>query len=140
MSEIDEAAVRLRTVIRLLIRRAYRAAGEGVPNRSEQGVMVWLDEKGEMTPSALAAIEKVRPQTMGQTLDSLDKRRWIKRMPHPNDRRQILISLSPSGHKALLKMRGLRQAWLVDEFTKLNSKDRETLVAAIDILDRIAQS
>lgn len=140
MSEIDAAAIKLRTIIRLLIRRAYTVVGEGGPTRSEQGVLVWLDEKSEMTPSALAAIEKVRPQTMGQTLDSLGRRRWIKRTPHPKDRRQILISLSPSGRKALSKGREMRQAWLVSQLSKLNAKDRRTLIAALDVLDRIAQS
>jgi len=140
MNEIDTAAFKLRTAIRLLIRRAHRDSGEGIPTRSEQGVMSWLDEKGEMTPAALASIEKVRPQTIGQTLDSLDKRRWIKRTPHPTDRRQTLISLSPSGRKTLLKLREMRQSWLVDEFKKLDAKELHTLITAIDILDRIAQS
>jgi DNA-binding MarR family transcriptional regulator len=140
MSEIETAAQKLRTVIRLLIRRAYTEAGEEGPTRSEQGVLAWLDEKGDMTPSALAAIEKVRPQTMGQTLDALSRHEWIERNPHPTDRRQVLISLSPSGRKALSKGRELRQAWLVTEMGKLNVQDRKTLIAAIDLLDRMVQS
>ncbi len=140
MNEIDTAALKLRKVMRLLVRRAYAAVGEKGPARSEQGVLVWLDEKGEMTPSALAALEKVRPQTIGQTLDALDRRRWIKRTPHPQDRRQVLISLSLSGRKALNRGRDLRQAWLVDEFKKLNSQDLRAVLAGLEVLDRIAQS
>lgn len=140
MTEVDVLAARLRTMIRLMIRRAYTASGVGGPTRSEQGVMGWLDEKGELTPKALAAIEKVRPQTMGQTLDSLARRRWIRRTPHPTDRRQILISLSSSGRTALVKARELRQAWLVGELKKLNPTDRQALAVAMDILDRIIQN
>ncbi len=140
MNELNAMALRLRTMIRLLIRRAYIVVGEKGPARSEQGVLAWLDEKGEMTPGALAAIEKVRPQTIGQTLDALDRRGWIKRTPHPRDRRQVLISLSLSGRKALARGRELRQAWLVHELQKLNPKDRKTLIAGIEVLDRIAQS
>ncbi len=140
MNELDAAALKLRTVIRLMNRRAYSIVGEKGPARSELGVMVWLDEKREMTPGALAAIEKVRPQTMGQTLESLDRRRWIKRAPHPKDGRQVLISLSPSGKKALSRGREMRQAWLVHELKKLNPKDRKTLIAGVEVLDRIAQS
>ncbi len=65
MTDIDAAANKLQTVIRLLIRRAYTAGGASGPTRSEQGVLAWLHDKGEMTPSSLAAIEKVRPQTRG---------------------------------------------------------------------------
>lgn len=139
MNEVDEVALKLRTVIRLLVRRAYSVVDNG-PARSEQGVLAWLDEKGAMTPGALATIEKVRPQTMGQTLEALDRRRWIKRTPHLNDRRQTLISLSPAGRKALVKAREQRQTWLVNQLNKLKNKDLQTLIAALDTLDRIAQS
>jgi DNA-binding MarR family transcriptional regulator len=140
MTDLSLAALKLQTAIRLLIRRAYTVNIPGGLTRSEQGVLGWLEAKGEMTPGDLAAIEKVRPQTMGQTLDSLDRRRWIKRTRHPTDRRQVLISLSPSGRKGLLKRRALRQAWLVDELKKLNPQDCQTLIEGIEILDRIAQS
>ena len=140
MSDIEKAASRLRTVFRFLLRRIDTMAGAGSPTRSEQAVLVWLDEKGAMTPGDLSAVQKVRPQTMGQTLDSLDRLRWIKRAPHPDDRRRILISLTPSGQKALAKGRHLRQAWLVSELKKLAPHDRKTLIAAIDILERIVQS
>jgi DNA-binding MarR family transcriptional regulator len=140
MNELDAIAARLRTVVRLLIRRAYTAVGEKGPARSEQGVMAWLDEKGALTPKGLADLEKVRPQTMGQTLDSLARRRWIQRAPHPSDRRQILISLSPAGQTALIRARYLRQAWLVEELEKLKPAERKALTAALEILDRIAHS
>lgn len=140
MNDVDGAAARLRAVFRLLLRRAETISGPGAPTRSEQAVLAWLDEKGEMTPGALSAVQKVRPQTMGQTLDSLDRRRWIKRTPHPRDRRQVLISLRPTGQKALAKGRSLRQAWLVSELSKLESRDQKNLMSALDILERIVQS
>jgi len=139
MNDIDAMALRLRTITRLLIRRAYQNSGDG-PSRSEQGVLAWLEDKGELTPGDLASREKVRPQTMGQTLDSLSSRGWIKRRPHPTDRRYLLIELSAPGRKALLKSREMRQVWLVRQLEELSSRDRETLAAALVVLERIAQS
>jgi DNA-binding MarR family transcriptional regulator len=140
MQEIDRAALKFRTVLRLLIRCAYSFADEDGPTRSEQGVMALLAYKIEMTPATLAAIEKVRPQTMGQTLDALDRHGWIKRKADPSDGRQVLISLSASGRRALNKGRKQRQAWLVGRITQLNLEDRRTLIAAIDILDQMVQN
>jgi DNA-binding MarR family transcriptional regulator len=140
MDGLNIAAAKLRMVIRLLVRRIYSTAGKGWPTRSEHGVLAWLYEKVAMTPVELSMAEKVRPQTMGQTLDALYKRRWIKRTPHPKDRRQVLVSLSASGRKILLKGRESRQAWLVQEFEKLAPRDRQTLIKAIDILERIVQN
>ena len=140
MNDVENAASRLRTVFRFLLRRIDTMTVAGSPTRSEHAVLVWLDEKGAMTPGDLSTVQKVRPQTMGQTLDSLDRRRWIKRAPHPEDRRRILISLTLSGQKALAKGRSLRQAWLVGELNKLSPRDRKTLTAAVDILERIVQT
>ncbi len=137
--DIENAAARLRTTIRLIVRRADAVSGGNAPTRSEQEVMIWLDEKGSLTPGALAAAIRVRPQTIGQTLDLLDQHGWIKRSPHPADRRQVLISLSPSGRRALARGRSLRQAWLATELAALNKKELGTILSAIGILERIAQ-
>jgi DNA-binding MarR family transcriptional regulator len=140
MRDIEEAAARLRTVVRLLKRQADTLKDKNSPSPSEQSVLVWLDDKGSMSPRALADAQQVRPQTMQQTLDSLERRRWIKRANHPTDRRQILFSLSASGRKALLKGREQRQAWLVGELSKLTAEERRTIIAALGILERFFQN
>lgn len=140
MKPLHATALRLHTTIRLLSRRAHTVAGTDAPSRSEQGVMAWLDEKGALTPGALAALEKVRPQTMGQTLDALDRHAWIKRSPHPTDRRQTLISLTPAGRKTLLRVRALMQTWFVQEIQKLSPDDFKKITGALDILEQVAQS
>jgi len=137
MNEIEETSTRLRMVFRQLLRKVDTLAEADAPTRSEHSVLAWLDENGAMTPSALSVAQKVRPQTMGQTLEALDRRRWIKRAPHPEDRRQILISLSLAGQKALVKGRALRQAWLVGELKKVSGAERKTLREALVILERI---
>ncbi|MEI9999485.1 MAG: MarR family transcriptional regulator [Verrucomicrobiota bacterium] len=140
MADLNQIALRLRTALRLLVRRGNRDQAPGAPTRSEQGVLAWLDEKDSLTASGLAALEKVRPQTMAQTLDGLTRRRWIRRTPCPRDRRQVLLSLSPSGRKAMQRARDVRQAWLVTTLRQLDARDRQTLNAALDVLDRIAHS
>jgi DNA-binding MarR family transcriptional regulator len=140
MPAIDDTASRLRAVFRQVSRRAESLNGKGSPTRTEQGVLAWLDEKGPMTPRALSDIQQVRPQSMQQTLDSLSRRRWIRRTDHPTDRRQVLISLSPAGHQALLKGRQLRQAWLVSEITKLSRTERKTLDDALGLLERFLEN
>jgi DNA-binding MarR family transcriptional regulator len=136
MNEVEDAAVRLRTVVRLLKMRAEKLKEPGAPSQSEHVVMVWLDEKGAMTPRALADAQNVRPQTMQQTLDALERRRFTTRADHPTDRRQILISLSAAGRKALYKGRAARQAWLVGELGKLSARERKTVTDALGILER----
>jgi DNA-binding MarR family transcriptional regulator len=140
MQNLEETAARLRTLIRNIKRRAEQLKDKNSPSPSEQSVLVWLDDQGPMTPRALSDAQQVRPQTMQQTLDSLETRRWIKRDDHPTDRRQILFTLSPSGKKALEKGRQLRQAWLVGELGKLTKAEHKTLTDALGLLERFLQN
>jgi DNA-binding MarR family transcriptional regulator len=141
MDKVSEAAEKLRLVVRVLNRRAQADTGEGSPTRSEQAVLAWLDERGAMSPTALARSERVRPQSMGQTLDTLEQAGLVRRARHPSDRRQVLISLTRAGRQALGRGRRLRQAWLAGAMrTLLDADERRTLFAAIDLLDRIVRS
>ena len=136
MSKIKDEATRLRAIFRLIGRRADALNGRNATPRSELSVLAWLNDDGPMTPSALARVHRVRPQSMGQTLDALERRRWIKRSPHPDDRRQVLVTLQAAGRTTLEKKRRVRQAWLEGEIGKLTRNERRTLSAALDLLDR----
>ncbi len=140
MTSIPELAERLRVVVRTLKRRGQALGGVDAPTPTETSVLSWLHDQGPMTPSALSAAQHVRPQTMGQALDLLAGKGWIARRPHPTDRRQVLIALTPSGRKALTKGRRLRQAWLVAEFSQLSARDRRVIADAFTILERMLQT
>ena len=141
MDKVGEAAEKLRLVVRVLNRRAQIDTGAGSPTRSEQAVLAWLDEHGAMTPTALAQSERVRPKSMGQTLDALEQAGLVRRRRHPDDRRQVLMSLTHAGRRALGRGRRLRQAWLARAMrTQLNADERHTLFAAIELLERIVHS
>ncbi len=136
--EVVDAARRLRMIVRSLNRRAQADTGEGSPTRSQQAVLSWLDERGELTPSALAAAECIRPQSMGELVDALEQRGWVTRSRDPGDRRQVLVSLTPTGDAALDRGRRLRQAWLTEAMrTVLDAEERRTLIAAIGLLERV---
>ncbi len=136
MSDVEDAAARLRALVRQIKLRAQSLKEKDAPPQSEQAVMVWLDARGAMTPRALADAQNVRPQTVQQTLDALERRKFISRADHPTDRRQILISLSAAGRKALAKGRAARQAWLVSELEKLPARELKTVTDALGIIER----
>ena len=140
MEKTELIAERLRGVLRHILRRSDAIRDFDAPTRGETAVLGWLADQGPMSPSALSAAQQVRPQTMGQTLETMVRRGWIRRAPHATDRRQILISLSPSGRKALAKGRRLRQAWLVGLLAKLPATERRTVSAALTIFELMLQS
>lgn len=139
MNEVtQQAANRLRAVIRTFNRRAQADTGEGSPTRSQQAVLAWLEDRGPLSASELAALERIRPQSMSQTVDALAGRGWITRGAHPKDRRQVLLSLTEEGRAAVHKGRQTRQAWLTDALDdRLTPKELDTLVAAIGLLEKV---
>lgn len=140
MPTVTETVSRLRRVVRLLNRRAQADTGAGSPTRSQQAVLAWLDERGTVTPTTLATLEQVRPQSMSQTLDGLERSALITRTAHPSDRRQVLISLTSSGRTALERGRRLRQEWLENAMTnRLSPPEQRVLAAAIPLLERIVE-
>lgn len=91
-------AFELRDTISRGIRRLHLEPG---PPLSQLSVISHLRRGGPMSTNELAAIEQVRPQSMSITVGLLEKGGMIVRRPHPTDRRQMLIDLTPKGIKAL---------------------------------------
>jgi DNA-binding MarR family transcriptional regulator len=139
MSEVtQQAATRLRAVIRTFNRRAQVDTGEGSPTRSQQAVLAWLEDRGPLSASELATLEGIRPQSMSQTVDTLASRGWVTRGAHPKDRRQVLLTLTKDGVAAVNKGRQTRQAWLTDALARrLTAAELDTLLDAIGLLERV---
>jgi DNA-binding MarR family transcriptional regulator len=139
MGELEEAAARLRKVIRLLGRRGEALTADDGPTWPQHAVLAWLAERGELTAKALAELERVRPQSMARVVEALEQREWVERTPASADRRQLLVSLTKAGRVALARGRALRQTWLTEAMhSVLTAEERQTLIAAIDLLERIA--
>jgi DNA-binding MarR family transcriptional regulator len=67
---------------------------------SEINVLANLGDRRTRTVSALATAVGSRSSTLTSVLDRLENRRLVSRAPSPEDRRAVLISLTPSGRTA----------------------------------------
>lgn len=90
------------------------------------------------TPSAIAAHERVQPPSITRTLSSLVDAGMIVREPHPDDGRQVLISVSEQGEAVLAAERDRRDLWLAQRLTELTMAERTTLREAAALLERLA--
>ncbi len=106
---MTSAANELRIVLGQLVRR-LRA--ENTAPISQVMVLARLEREGPMTTSALAAAERVRPQSMAHTLSELQAAGCVARRPDPLDRRQVLIELTDAGRDMLDSDRQRREGWL----------------------------
>jgi DNA-binding MarR family transcriptional regulator len=122
-----------------LIRRLRAEAGQ--PPVGQLSVLGRLDREGPASTSDLAAADRMRPQSMAQTVRDLEAGGLVSRRPDPDDRRRALVELTPAGRERLRETRSRREGWLSELFEReLTAAERETLRAALPLLRRIADS
>ena len=82
-----------------------------------------LDRCGSQSVSDLAAAERVRPQSMAQTVGDLEAEGLVERKPDPDDRRRALVILTAAGKSRIEADRRAREGWLVDAFEEMPEAD-----------------
>lgn len=127
----------LRLVLGQLMRR-LRA--EHSFSLTQGAVLGRLDREGPLGTVELAAAERVRPQSMGQTLAELESQGLVVRRPHETDRRRTLIDLTDDGRRVLAEDRKRRIGWLAEAIDReLSAEEQETLDRAVALLARLAE-
>jgi DNA-binding MarR family transcriptional regulator len=140
-TKVDPARVAsdLRVVLGQLTRR-LRAQHRSFP-LSHGAVLGRLDRCGARSVSDLAAAERVRPQSMAQTVGDLEADGLVTRRPDPDDGRRALVELTDEGRRVLEIDRAEKDGWLARAINdELSPADLDVLESAVDLLRRLAES
>jgi|SRR5215471_4430004 len=137
-------ATSLRISVSRLARRmrAERIAQGLQPELSDTqlAALAALEKHSAMTPGELAEHEKVQPPSITRVIASLEERGLIERMPHPSDRRQVVLTVTDQGRDVVRTLRKLREAWLAQRLRDLDPAERAVLLEALPILEKLSQS
>ncbi len=98
-----------------------------------------LERAGPMTTAELARADFVKPQSMGATLAELEREGLVARQRHPTDGRQVLFALTAAGVEARRKRSAAKQAWLLAAMADLDPAEQRTLIAAAELIKRLAE-
>lgn len=107
---------------------------------NQLSVLGTLRTNGPLTPSAIAAHERVQPPSMTRTVNCLTEAGLVTRVPHPEDGRQVLITISAKGEETLAAERARRDQWLALRFAELETAERKLLRDATALLAKLAGS
>ncbi|GAA2540832.1 MarR family transcriptional regulator [Mycolicibacterium diernhoferi] len=120
-------------VVRLARQLRFRRPDSPV-SLTQLSALATVAKEGPMTPGALAARERVRPPSMTRVIASLVDVGFIDRTAHPDDGRQVLITVSASGTELIEAERRASREWLAQRLAELTADERATLLAAADLM------
>jgi DNA-binding MarR family transcriptional regulator len=123
-------------VVRLARQLRFRRP-ESTISLTQLSALATLSKEGAMTPGALAVRERVQPPSMTRVIASLAELGFVARTPHPDDGRQVLVSVSEAGIQLVESERRASQEWLRGRLAGLEPSQRATLVEAAALLSAI---
>jgi DNA-binding MarR family transcriptional regulator len=128
----------LRETLGRLVRRLRAEPG---PSAGRMAVLGRLDRGGPSSISDLATGERMRPQSMAQTVHDLETAGLVSQRPDPADGRRSSIELTGAGLDLLKTTRARRETWLTETLEReLDTGERKQLQEALVLLRRIADA
>ena len=123
----------------MIVRTARRLRQEtGVElSPSLTAALATVGRHGPLTPSELAARERIQRPTATRVLARLEELGLIARTPDPQDRRSSLVAVSATGSALLDELRTRKTAFLAERLEGLDADERAVLDRAADILERM---
>ena len=125
---------------RLRVERLGLGGTEMVLSDIQLAALAALDRHEAMSPGELADHEKVQPPSMTRVIAVLEERNLVRRAPHPTDRRQVILTVTPDGRALVNRVRRRREAWLAQRLQELTPEERAILQSAAPILEKLSQS
>lgn len=111
---------------------------ENGPPLPQLTVMGHLMREGTMSMTDLAIAERVRPQSMSNTLKALEQEGLIIRKQHPTDGRATLLQLTQKGKDTLADVFMVREDWLNSVILEnLSEEERLELKRGLSLIQRI---
>jgi DNA-binding MarR family transcriptional regulator len=138
ITSTTDLAHRLRPVVARLARRLRQQAG-GELSPTQSAALHTIDCHGPLTPSELAARERIQRPTATRVLARLEEAGLVARTADPADRRSSLVTTTPQGHALLADVRARKDAYLADRLDRLSPEDLAVLHRAAGILERMLE-
>jgi DNA-binding MarR family transcriptional regulator len=131
---VPDLAGHLRLTIVRTARRLRQEAGTDL-SPSLTAALSTVERHGPITPSELAARERIQRPTATRVLARLVEEGLVERTPDPQDRRSALVSATPAARELLAELRTRKTAFLAARLEALDPADRVVLDRAATILE-----
>lgn len=139
--ELSESELHFASDLRIAVGRLIRQLRSNYSfPLTQASVLGRLDRHGDQCIGELATAERVRPQSMSQTLAELEAENLIERSPDESDGRRTKIALTDAGRTAIRNDRAHRDGWLAAAIATFTPEEQRILEQAVPLLERLAGS
>jgi DNA-binding MarR family transcriptional regulator len=108
-------------------------------SRTATSVLAALRDGGPQRITGLAGAEGVAQPSMTMLIARLEKRGLVVRGPDPDDARAVRVAVTDQGLERLEGLRAVRVALLEHRLGALDAGEREVLLAALPVLDKLTE-
>jgi DNA-binding MarR family transcriptional regulator len=137
-----DASADLPTALDQRLAALWRVLGRGGYadlSRTATSVLAALRDGGPQRITALADAEGIAQPTMTTLIGRLEKRGLVERRPDPDDARAVRVAVTDPGLERLEARRAARVALLDHRLGALDPDEREVLLAALPVLDKLTE-
>jgi DNA-binding MarR family transcriptional regulator len=135
----EQLAGRLRLAITRTARRLRQEAGSEV-SPSQAAALATIEQHGPISPSELAARERIKRPTATRVIANLQEAGLIARAPDPADARSATLELTPAGRSFVQRLQRRKTAYLARRLDALAPDELEALERAAELLERILEA
>jgi DNA-binding MarR family transcriptional regulator len=136
----EELGAEVRGAVVRLYRRLRFEKTDDPLGDTPSSVLATLAKKGAHSLRELSGREHVTPPAMNQTMNALVAAGYVVREADPTDGRRVLFVATPQGVAVTAEARRRRHVWLNAQLAELSSTERSTLLAAAQLLRRVADA
>jgi len=134
--ETTSVAAHLRVVLARTARRLRQESGTDL-SPSQTAALATIERRGPITPSELAACERVQRPTATRVIARLEDAGLVERAADPTDGRSSLVSITAEGRELLDRVRTRKDAFLAQRLEGLSAEEVAVLERAADVLERV---
>jgi DNA-binding MarR family transcriptional regulator len=140
--DITELSSSLRSVVSALHKGLRKQAhSTNTYSMTELETIGHLSRSSSLLPTELAALTRIKTQSMSQILKKMEEQGVIKRTPSGEDKRKVFISLTAAGKKLVEKVKYDKDEWLKGAIEKsLTAKEKEQLAKVLPVLNKLIET
>jgi DNA-binding MarR family transcriptional regulator len=135
----DNDVNRLRIALGRIARTVDRQiTGDGL-TRTQLSILGTLAREKSIGISELAEIEGLNPTMLSRIVGKLEATGLVQRTPSPDDRRSVVVEITPAGARTHAKLRRQRTALFAELLAELPDDEVAALMVALPALESLSE-